>query len=90
MLPTYQYFKKGRDLYSMLLYGQHQSEVNSHSDGCPLKIPCATDAEVFVSLLRVTALFFFLSLNSDHRQIVHLIITHPDGAWSMQGDWPQA
>lgn len=61
LLPTYQYFKKGRDLYSMLLYGQHQSEVNSHFDGCPLKIPCATDAEVFVSLLRVTALFFFIA-----------------------------
>lgn len=72
----------------MLLYGQHQSKVNSHFDGSLLKIPCATDAEVFVSLLRVTA--HFLSLNSDHRQIVHLIITHPDGAWSMQGDWLQA
>lgn len=72
----------------MLIYGQHQSEVNSHFDGCPPKIPCATDAEVLVSLLRVKA--HFLSLNSDHRQTVHLIITHPDGAWSMQGDWPQA
>lgn len=48
---------KVTDLHFVALYEKHQSEDNSHFDGCPLKIPCAPDAEVFVSLLRVTAYF---------------------------------
>lgn len=71
----------------MLLY-EHQSEDNSRFYGCHLQIPCATDAEVFC--FPAEGRSTFLSVNSGHRQTVQLIIAHPEGAESMQGDWPQA
>lgn len=36
------------------------------------------------------SVLFFLSVTSGHRETVHLITTHPEGARNMQGDWPQS
>lgn len=56
----YQCCKKGQR-YNKLLNEQHKSEDNSQVEGHRPQMPCATDVEVFVTSVRVTSCFFFIS-----------------------------
>lgn len=67
----------------MFLYEQHQSEDNSHFDGCPLQIPCTTDAEVFITMLGGGrgALFITVFRPQTHSSAYHCIPSEKHAGW---------